>query len=149
MVDEAWNGRVKQGMEAHGLMRRLNNTTEALSRWNKDWFGKAHEHIKNIELELALMHETGNLDKGKQSLMEANLREQRTRLECIYQQQSRDIWLKEGYRNTKFFHTFVLIKRRRNHFHAIRDGNLWLTKRNQIKDYFLKEFQNLFKSNKP
>ena len=42
------------------------------------------------------------------------------RTEVLWKQKSRELWLKEGDRNTKIFHLSTIIRRRRNHIDAIK-----------------------------
>ncbi|KAH7521187.1 hypothetical protein FEM48_Zijuj07G0006800 [Ziziphus jujuba var. spinosa] len=43
VMHQAWKAPVRDGMEAHRVMRRLNNTSITLQRWNMRHFGLAHE----------------------------------------------------------------------------------------------------------
>ena len=46
---------------------------------------------------------------------------------------SRQIWLKEGDHNTRFFHRMVNAHRRKNSMQKIKVGNGWLTEEVKIK----------------
>lgn len=74
---------------------------------------------------------------------------QRSRLESIYRQKSRETWLLKGDHNSKFFHTSLLVIRRRNKITFIRNGAIYYTEEREIVDYFIKNFEELFKSNSP
>lgn len=54
-----------------------------------------------------------------------NLLEWLTRTEILWKQKPRELWLKEGDRNTKFFHLSTIIKRWQNNIDAIKseEGN--------------------------
>lgn len=54
--------------------------------------------------------------------------------------------MKEGDKNSKFFHASILIRRQKNSVLAIKDGDRWLHERAQIGDYFIKKFQDLYNS---
>lgn len=77
------------------------------------------------------------------------LRLYRVRWESILRQKSRETWLKEGDGNTKFFHASLLARRRLNQVHAIKKDHEWLFEPDQISKYFIKNFQQLFKSENP
>lgn len=51
--------------------------------------------------------------------------------EILWKQKSRELWLKEGNRNTKFFHLYTIIHRRQNKIDAIKqDDGTWVTSSN-------------------
>lgn len=50
------------------------------------------------------------------------LQEQRQRLESIWKQKSRELWLFEGDRNSKIFYVSTIIRRRRNKISSIITG---------------------------
>lgn len=70
-------------------------------------------------------------------------------MESINRQKSRELWLKERDRNTKFFHLSIVIRRKRNRINAIQDGDKWLFKENDIAAYFKDNFEKLFTSDHP
>ena len=86
------------------------------------------------------------LDDVEQSNILEELRVQRARLESIFKQKSREVWLKDGGRNTKIFHTSTLVRRRRNKIVKIKAGKDWIQGKEEIKNYFLREFKELFSS---
>ena len=71
---------------------------------------------------------------------------QKIRSEILWHQKSRELWLKHGDKNSKFFHLSTTIQRRRDNIDAIKtgDGN-WISESNHIRHLFLEGFKNLFK----
>lgn len=67
----------------------------------------------------------------------------------IFKQKSRENWLMEGDKNSKFFHASTLIRRCRNHIGVIKEKDNWLAGKKDIGPYFLKEFSKLYESNIP
>ena len=64
--------------------------------------------------------------------------------EILWMQKSRELWLKEGDRNTMFFHLSTII-RRRNHIDAIKsEEGHWVTSPTQIRQTILSSFKNLY-----
>ena len=63
---------------------------------------------------------------------------------------SRELWVKEGDRNSRFFHLSTIIRKRRNCISEIKldDGN-WIRDRGEIQNYFLEKFSSLFSSSLP
>lgn len=75
----------------------------------------------------------------------------RSKLKSINRQKSRELWLKAGDRNFKFFHisTIIIRRRRRNKINAILVDRNWLTDDTSIASYFGKKFEEVFTSNHP
>ncbi|XP_060969883.1 uncharacterized protein LOC133037085 [Cannabis sativa] len=72
------------------------------------------------------------------------------RLNDIWRQKSRELWLKDGDRNTRFFHTSTVIRRKRNFISAISEDDVhWISGRRDIGDYFTENFQQVFTSVNP
>lgn len=84
------------------------------------------------------------VDKARTKEMETELREQRARQESIYHQKSRELWLKAGNKNTKFFHANIVVRRRRNKICSIKNGDKWLSDKKEICEYFNYNFKTLY-----
>ena len=90
---------------------------------------------ENIEMEAAL-----NLE----------LNEWLEKEELKWKQKSRELWLKEGDRNSKFFHLSTLVRKRRNSIVKIKLDNVeWIHSRDEIERYFTAQFQNVYQSSNP
>lgn len=64
----------------------------------------------------------------------------------MWRQKSRELWLKAGDKNSKFFHLSTIIRRRRTNIDAIKleDGQ-WITNSNSIRKLFYNNFKEHFK----
>ena len=67
--------------------------------------------------------------------------------EEFWAMKARILWLVEGDRNTSFYHTSALVRRRRNRILCMKDrmGN-WLNGEREIADFIRKGFLELFTS---
>lgn len=67
----------------------------------------------------------------------------------IWAQRAHVSWLKDGGRNTKFFHTKASQRRRRNYIYGLYDNNdRWCTQKQGIVDIVVDFYQSLFTSTK-
>ncbi|XP_050259106.1 uncharacterized protein LOC126704118 [Quercus robur] len=90
---------------------------------------------ENLELEAALSLELDDW-LAKESLK--------------WQQKFREIWLKDGDRNSRFFHLTTLVRRRRNFISDIKqEDSSWISGREAIQEYFIANFQSLYQSSRP
>ena len=63
---------------------------------------------------------------------------------------SRELWVKEGDRNTKFFHLSTIIRRRKNCISEIKlDDGSWINSRVEIQNYFIDNFKTLYPTSFP
>ncbi|XP_071909589.1 uncharacterized protein [Coffea arabica] len=70
--------------------------------------------------------------------------------ELFWSQKARSRWLKEGDRNTAFFHISVMAKRKRNRISAIQKANgNWCTSEEEIEKELCDHYTELFKSSQP
>ena len=72
------------------------------------------------------------------------------REELKWKQKSRDLWLREGDRNSKLFHASTLVHRRRNFIAEIQLNNgQWIHSREDIEQYFATQFQEVYQTDHP
>lgn len=103
--------------------------------------------IINLEKELAnITLLEGN--EGRKICLQEELKISRDRMESIYRQKSRQIWLKERDKNTTFFKISTLIQRR-NIILVIKDRGDWIQEEDGITEYFIKQFKELFTTSNP
>ena len=81
--------------------------------------------------------------------LEANIQQELngwlSRNETLWRQKSRETWLKDGDRNSRFFHLSTVIRRCRNSIDAIRDDQgVWIINKVEIKEFVVSKFQKLF-----
>lgn len=67
--------------------------------------------------------------------------------EVFWKQQAKSIWLKEGDKNTHFFHASASTRKRQNSFGNLRKKQgVWCTKSDEVDDLIVDYFQSLFQS---
>ena len=85
--------------------------------------------------------ENNRLETGLQN----ELNEWLYRSEVLWRQKSRELWLKEGDKNSRFFHLSTIVCRRRNTIEAVKNNaGDWVIEPNEIRNLFLENFKILF-----
>ena len=118
---------VHRGFWQSGVKKKKKEALSRISFWDKV------EKYKELSLVEAEEREKAREDyKEWVDLEEVSLR-----------QKSREIWLKEGDRNTGFFHRMANSHRRRNSISSIRINGRNLDKEDEIKEGLVRAFQCL------
>lgn len=128
-------------------MKTLSST---LTVWNKEVFGQLFWRKKKI------LARIGGIQKACDRFsnhflinVEAELIQEYEQLlnqeNLFWRQKSRDKWIQEGDRNTKFFHLTTLVRRRRNKIEGLFDSNgNWFSDAQSMKNIAVDFFANLF-----
>uniref|UniRef100_A0A803Q5F6 CCHC-type domain-containing protein n=1 Tax=Cannabis sativa TaxID=3483 RepID=A0A803Q5F6_CANSA len=151
IIKEAWDI-VVHGIKSFELVSKLENTRRSLSKWNRTHFGMCKEKLKALNrLLLEVQQRTPsdvNLKLEADIILE--MEEVETRQAEIWKQKSRELWYKDGDRNTRFFHAATVIKRKRNFIETITpDGLEWISGRNAVGNYFRDKFISVLSSSSP
>ena len=149
VIDSAWNDE-HGGSEFTRLCKKQAATRDALKKWNKEVFRKCQERINAILKRIKeIQSQPPSFQYGDlEAALQAELSEWLLRSETLWRQKSRELWLKLGDKNSKFFHLSTIVRRKRNSIDAIRDGNgSWITEGNAIRKRFLDHFKDLFQQN--
>ena len=151
VVESAWHTRV-DGPQSLKLAKKLEASRRDLKRWNKSCFGSSREKIKELEQKIAQIQ---SFKATKENLeLEASLNleldEWLAREDLKWKQKSREIWIREGDRNTRFFHLSTLIRRMRNYIQEIKlEDDSWINDREDIQKYFIENFKALYQTGSP
>ncbi|KAM0889077.1 hypothetical protein ACQ4PT_027916 [Festuca glaucescens] len=120
VLQQAWNDDPDRVASLQGTWTTLHRVATSLAQWSKDTFGSVRKKIQKLErrlkcLRLAPWDSTDTEAKG----IERELCELFEREEVMARQRSRIEWLKEGDRNTAFFHARASARRRTNKIKAL------------------------------
>ncbi|KAL0006983.1 hypothetical protein SO802_008485 [Lithocarpus litseifolius] len=113
----------------------------SLKKPGRDRINSLLKNIKEVQ-DRQPSHENGLLEND----LQIELSEWLLRSEVVWRQKSRELWLKLGDKNSKFFHLSTIIRRRRNNIDAIKnEEGTWIYESGQIRAKFRENFINLFK----
>ena len=144
-----WEEGSFSGSPSFILAKKLKFLKAKLKEWNRNTFGRV-EYRKNMALEQ--MEYWDAKDKiNRLSLEELEARNEAREEykkwvlleEITWRQKSREVWLKEGDRNTGFFHKMANAHRRRNNMDKIKINGAWLTEENDIREEIVNAFKML------
>ena len=151
VVESAWQTRV-QGSHGLKLAKKLSVTCRDLLWWNKEKFGNTKEKIRDVQNKISLIQQAvpSRENLNTKASLNLELDDWLAREDLRLQQISKELWVKEGGRNSRFFHLSTIIKRHRNCISEIKlDDGSWIRDREDIQRYFLENFATLYNSCQP
>lgn len=150
MVQRLWGEEpAREADPLHGFHQKTQVLHRALTIWQQQSFGfldRQLDFCKRSILFFDRIEEKRNLLTHEFSLRQ-RIRERAfqlaNNLEMRWKQRSRCNWIKNGDRNTKFFHAFASSRLRRNLVLQIEVGQQVITDGNLIKEAFLKSMEEI------
>jgi exonuclease III len=119
---------IEHGTCMYKFQQRLKNFKSQLKCWNKTVFGNILQRMQEIEKRLEILQNTFIMGNRMTTLMKeeeelkAELEERKEQEEILWRQKSRVQWLKEGEKNTKFFHRSMVHRRYINKITQLEDA---------------------------
>lgn len=124
VIENAWNTEVN-GNPMFKVVSKLKHVKSALLKWNKEKVGDIFDEARikmqeatDIQKLLDMNPSDTNLQTKAKEYREEALKLSHAE-ESLLRQKSRNIWLKEGDRNSKFFYTSLQIRRKRNEIRCL------------------------------
>ncbi|KAL4300764.1 hypothetical protein AHAS_Ahas17G0233500 [Arachis hypogaea] len=130
--------------------RALSSLTTALKKWNREVFGNVFKRKRKLLGRIAGIQKTQSY--GRNPFLEDLERELNRELEQILEQEeilwmqkSRQLWITDGDRNTKYYHTKTAIRRRKNRILKLRleNGN-WSEDQEELKNSAIAYYSKLY-----
>jgi hypothetical protein len=127
---------------------RTNNLAEKLKIWCRkkkplqQQLNILEDQIKQIQ-----MQPLTNQDHNLESSLVTRYEQTMTKLTDSYMQRAKKHWIKDGDRNTSFFHNAVVKRRRRNTIVSVKDkNNVMQYMPDKISNTFIQYFRSIFAS---
>uniref|UniRef100_A0A803NSJ4 Reverse transcriptase n=1 Tax=Cannabis sativa TaxID=3483 RepID=A0A803NSJ4_CANSA len=148
IVTENWN-RGNSSTTTYELKKKLTDCGNALNHWNKAKKKEMNLKLKELEDKIAsLSLSTASTDWQHLKEVERKNNILLDKEEKFWKQRSRAIWLKEGDRNTKYFHRKANTRKKKNSILGIMDCNdNWVTGNKRVGQVACNYFQQLFEAN--
>ncbi|XP_059659241.1 uncharacterized protein LOC132306062 [Cornus florida] len=121
-----------------------------LKRWNKEVFGNLEWKKNRVFADIAKLNRLDEVGQNGESLhskrasCQAVFAEIALMEEISWRQKSRALWLKDGDRNTKFFHRLANTHRRCNHIGRIRVNGSELWREDEVRGGIVSFYQQLY-----
>ncbi|RVW46561.1 LINE-1 reverse transcriptase-like [Vitis vinifera] len=149
LLREWWQGTVVSGKASFRLASKLKVLKQKIKEWNREVFGRLEvnknlalqqvEFWDRVESERSLsVSETEMKKEAKETFKKWVLLE-----ETHWRQVSRESWLKEGDKNTGFFHRMANAHRRNNSLDKIKINGVWRVEEQEVREGIVQNFQQL------
>ncbi|XP_071939020.1 uncharacterized protein [Coffea arabica] len=149
VIRQAWNQDVS-GSPLRVLCSKLLATRRAIHTWNKQHFGNIFDAVRSAEevvkqAEESMDQYASEEFQVKLSKAQAELRNALSIEEQFWSQKARAKWLKQGDRNSKYFHAVVRQRRIKGMIHRMKKSNgVWVDTNADIATEAISYFSDLF-----
>ena len=150
IITTAW-GKQQVGSKGFRLQQKIKECRMALLDWRRQYNVNAKSQVCRIKKEIAEVNMGQQVDKkGRLSTLKKQLTEAYRKEEAYWGQKARVQWLKEGDRNTRYFHSEVEGRRKKNSISALqRDDGTWCESEEEVEGEINEYFEKLFTSSNP
>ncbi|XP_035545961.1 uncharacterized protein LOC118348444 [Juglans regia] len=128
------------------VMKLIKSCGNQLAVWNRHSFDHVQKIIFQAKQNLLRLHENGHLGNNREEseIAWAEVHKWLERDEVMWIQRSKALWLKEGNRNSKYFHMKASQRRKKNKIGKLQDEN-WVWQELEGRDMLVIDyFRNMF-----
>ena len=132
MIKEAWNSDMQGGWGGIALKNKLRNLRHAIKQWCKDQGDIKASKIQSLKQKLSDLEnqDAHRALSDSEALTKKTLQQELWDISIAYEsllrQKSRAKWIKEGDRNSAYFHRVINFRRSSNAFHGILMDGTWI-----------------------
>ncbi|KAM1548604.1 hypothetical protein ACFX1Z_009769 [Malus domestica] len=139
-----------EGSHAFWFCEKMKKLRRTLNEWYRGRGRNSKKSIDHLKKEIRATYKSGVFVTNEVKLMERELRTAHKNEETYWRTKSRTQWLKEGDKNTKFFHAQTMKIRRSNQIRGLMDANgVWQENEPVISSIVTFYFSDLFRSGRP
>ncbi|KAM1014002.1 hypothetical protein ACFX2C_044060 [Malus domestica] len=138
------------GSKAFRVVKKLKWVRKGLQKWSRASGRNSKLRIAILKNDLRNTYKSNKFASEVVRNMEGELKHLLREEERYWKLKSRNQWMKEGDKNTKFFHAQTMKRRRCNKIVGLEDeqGN-WCTKPSEVDEIAVMYFRNLFRTCNP
>ncbi|GJT29692.1 reverse transcriptase [Tanacetum coccineum] len=150
VIEDAWMSGVREGLRSDPAAL-VHSCMEKLIEWTVKTFGHVQRIIRAKVKRLEKLQKQPRYDSHReQQDLQNKIKELYADEEIMWRQRSRIQWLKEGVKNTHFFHARATSRRKRNNLLKLRtEDERWVNDTNGLCNMMSSYFDDLFQSTCP
>ncbi|XP_019163505.1 PREDICTED: uncharacterized protein LOC109159849 [Ipomoea nil] len=133
----------------HNIEALISSVTKESLHWNKKVFGNIFNRKKRLEarirgIQLANNYATSCVLQSLERELADELNMVLDQEEALWFQKSRMDWIRDGDRNTRFYHNSAMIRRNRNRIRFLKPQGEWTDDPNILSTHIIGYFSSLF-----
>ncbi|KAK4388231.1 hypothetical protein Sango_2429700 [Sesamum angolense] len=151
VIENVWKEKVEND-SIEGLSRKIRGCSRNLMSWDSMSFGNITRRIKELEMKLKAAMNMDITSASKKCMVDLweKLEELLKKEETLWKQRGKAVWLKEGDRNTPFFHARATERRQHKEIKRLKTVTKEVTvEPMEIKRVVLEYFSSIFTSSRP
>jgi hypothetical protein len=144
LVKHQWN-------KNDALPHNISHMEVELNKWKRNVFGSIHKRKTDLMNRINGIQRRQQVEKNNKFLerLERNLQQELNLIlkqeEAMWFQKSRSQWIKDGDRNTRYYHVKTITRRRRNKILMLRnEQNEWIDDEARLQEMVNSYYQKLF-----
>uniref|UniRef100_A0A2N9FH09 Reverse transcriptase domain-containing protein n=1 Tax=Fagus sylvatica TaxID=28930 RepID=A0A2N9FH09_FAGSY len=150
-IQAEWD-KVGAGTTMFQVWNKLKDCKRGLGKWSKQHFGNVTRQLAEKRQQLldaeANAIQGGSLDSLKRLKSEINFLLEKE--ERMWRQRSRTSWLKDGDRNTRYFHGQASQRRRRNRIMGFQNNEgVWMEENEEMVSILVGYYETIFTTSQP
>ncbi|KAM1589719.1 hypothetical protein ACFX10_028582 [Malus domestica] len=140
---------ISGGSHAFRLCEKMKTLRMSLNEWYRGKGRNSKKAIDQLKVEIRRAYESNQFASDQIKIKEKELRAAHKEEEAYWKLKSRIQWLKEGEKNTKFFHAQTVRRRKHNKIKWLEDHHgVWHEDEKEICDIASSYFTGLFQSSR-